>query len=175
VSAREAQMSEGWADLEQLKQVYIAAIHGPQRDPLTGAPLSADIVIVPNKDDAAMLLKLVHEQALLVGAHSPKQIAVTKDEPVVNEQALEYSRGVVRFMELADKIAASGYGSGRSEPVVDVDVVMQGDVTETPEKPELLRQYEAGELEEYRLPRPQQVGHGRQRESRKTQDDDDDD
>jgi hypothetical protein len=76
---------------------------------------------------------------------------------------------------LADKIAASGYGSGRSEPVVDADVLLEGDVTETPEKPELLRQYEAGELEEYRLPRSQQLGHGRQQESRKTQDDDDDD
>jgi len=56
---------------------------------------------------------------LLVGAHSPKQIAVTKDEPVVNEQALEYSRGLSSgSWRLADKIAASGYGSGRSEPVV---------------------------------------------------------
>jgi hypothetical protein len=91
-----------------------------------------------------LLIKLVHEQALLVGAHGPKQLKVTSEVPPENEEAAAYARGVVRFMDLADKIAGSGYGSGRNPRDADTEQLLEADVPESPTvKPELLRQVEA--------------------------------
>jgi hypothetical protein len=123
-----------------------------------------------------MYLKIVHEQAMLVGAHAPKQIAVTNAQPAVNEEAEEYARGVVQFMDLADKIAASGYGSGRAKLAVDPELLLEADVHETTEKPELLSAYEAGVLEADPDPEPLRPARRTpSRRSRRSDDDDDDD
>ncbi len=142
-----------YADLEQLKQVYVVAIHNPT-NPLTGQPLQPGIMIIPDKDEASMLLKIIHEQAMLVGAPAPKQVSVSQAQPAVNEEAEEYARGVVQFMNLADKIAASGYGSGRSATAVDHELRSEMDVQQETGTPELLLAFEAGALEGEPVPEP---------------------
>jgi hypothetical protein len=124
-----------YVDLEEAKaQVQNALLFSPDLSPRERNQLFASLV------------KIVHEQALLIGAHAQKQLHVTEDIPETNEQAEEYARGVVEFMNLADKIAASGYGSGRTPPDAPTDFVGYAGTVETDEMPELLRQYEAGEL-----------------------------
>jgi hypothetical protein len=93
---------------------------------------------------------------------------------VENEQAKEYALGVVKFTELADKIADSGYGSGRSRETLDTDVLIETDVVDESAPPELLGQFEAGEPATE--PRPRRVESGSQQRgrTRKVQDDDDD-
>ncbi len=126
-----------YAELEQLKAPFRDALffHGDDASPRERARL------------AGIIVRLVHEQAVLMGVNAPRQIAVSTEQPVVNEQAEEYARGVVRFMELADKIAASGYGSGRSNLAVDHELLIEMDAQEEAGTPELLLAFEAGALE----------------------------
>ena len=62
----------------------------------------------------------------------------------------------------------------------DTDLLLEGDGSDTPEKPELLRQHEAGELqyppdEMEEVPGPMRPPRRRERgRRRRTQDDDDD-
>ena len=79
-----------YAELEQLKAVFEDAFffHSDDASPRERARL------------AGIILRLIHEQAVLMGVQAPRQIAVTSDQPVVNEQAEEYARGVVRYMQL---------------------------------------------------------------------------
>jgi hypothetical protein len=90
------------------------------------------------------LVRLTHEQALLFGAHAPKQIRVDNALPVVNEQAAQRAREMVRFMELSDKMAAVGPGR-RGLTAQEADDIIEAD----PEvvTPELLREYESLQVE----------------------------
>lgn len=87
------------------------------------------------------LIKIVHEQALLVGAHAAKQIAVADAGNVVNEEAMAYAKDVVRFMELSEKMAAANHGRSRLT-ADDADAIIDADLVE-PTVPDLLRQFEA--------------------------------
>lgn len=74
-------------------------------------------------------IKLSNLKAQYVGAFAPKQInhTVNVDEDDGVEKALEAERiatATERFIELADKIASAGYGSGViGEDVVDAELV----------------------------------------------------
>jgi hypothetical protein len=121
------------------------------------------------------IVKVVHEQALVMGLHAPRQVAVVNEQPVENEQAAKYARDLVTFMNLCDKIAASGYGSGRSPETLDTELLLEADAADSPLKPELLRQFEAGELATEPRPRRVESGKRERGRSRKVEDDDDDD
>jgi hypothetical protein len=154
-----------YAELEQLKAVFRDALffHSDDATPRERRQL-ADVII-----------KLIHEQAVLMGVNAPRQIAVSNEQPVRNEQAEEYARGVVEYMELADKIAASGYGSGRSVSAVDHELLIEMDVPEETDAPELLLAFEAGALEADPDPEPlRQARRVQSRRSRQPDDDDDD-
>jgi len=68
---------------------------------------------------ANSIVRIIHEQALLAGAHAPKQVTVESGPPVVNEKARQRARDLVEFMDLADQIARSGYGA--RGPVVNTE------------------------------------------------------
>jgi len=130
-----------WAHLEALRIALEPAIH-ITRNPVTGEKLPEGMHIVPNKDDVASYIKLIHEQALLTGSHSPKQMAITNESaPAENEEAQAYAEKVVRFMELSEKLAA--IGPPRTQLTTEyADELIDADVAE-PEVPELLRQFES--------------------------------
>jgi hypothetical protein len=122
-----------FADLQEAKELVQVAIF-----------FSTELSTRERTQLINQLVKLVHEQALLIGAHAPRQLKVTNEVPPENEEAAAYARGVVRFMDLADKIAGSGYGSGRTELGSDAEELLEADVPELPiVKTELLRMYEA--------------------------------
>jgi hypothetical protein len=155
-----------YAELEHMKRVFQDALffHSDDASPRERAQL------------AGIILRLIHEQAVLMGVNAPKQqIAFTYEQPVRNEQAEEYARGVVRYMELADKIAASSYGSGRREPTADEKLFLESNLHESTGTPELLLAYEAGLLEEDPDPEPlRPARRQRVRPSQRSDDDDDD-
>jgi hypothetical protein len=91
------------------------------------------------------MVRLSHEQALLVGAHAPKQIAVTDDAPVENEQAMEKAQRMIQFMTLSEKMAAVGPGRRGLTPQ-EADDIIEADTSE-PTTPELLQEYEALRVE----------------------------
>lgn len=156
-----------YAELEMLKAPFRDALffHSDDASPRERARLTG------------IILRLIHEQAVLMGVNAPKQqIAITHEQPVKNEQAEEYARGVVEYMRLADKIAASGYGSGRAKPTVDDELFLETNLHESTGTPELLLAYEAGLLEEEPSPEPARPARRqRVRPSRRPDDDDDDD
>ena len=156
-----------YAELEHMKRVFRDALffHSDDASPRERARLTG------------IILRLIHEQAVLMGVNAPKQqFAFTYEQPVRNEQAEEYARGVVRYMELADKIAASGYGSGRREPRADEKQFLEANRHESTGTPELLLAYEAGALEMDPDPEPLRPARRIQsRRSRPPDDDDDDD
>ncbi len=118
-----------FVDLEEVKALVLDAL-------LFGDDLSPR----ERAQQTNALIKIVHEQALLVGAHSPKQIAVTSEAPPVNEEAQAYAEKVVRFMELSEKLAA--IGPPRTQLTTEyADELIEAEVAE-PEVPELLRQFE---------------------------------
>jgi len=110
-----------YAELEMLKAPFRDAFffHSDDASPRERARL------------ANIIIRLIHEQAVLMGVQAPRQVAITSSPPPVNEEALAFSRDVVRFMDLSDKIAASGYGSGRTELAVDPDLLLETDVQVT--------------------------------------------
>jgi hypothetical protein len=65
-------------------------------------------------------LKLQKGVRELMGADAPTRIEVTPPEHGVEHDGDKLARDLARYMELADKIAAGGIGSGR---VVDAEVV----------------------------------------------------
>ncbi len=152
-----------YAELEQIKAPFRDAFlfHSDDASPRERARL------------AGIIIRLIHEQAVLMGVNAQKQIAVTNDQPVVNEQAEEYARGVVQFLNLADKIAASGYGGGRSASAVAHELLIEMDVQEETGTPELLLAFEAGALEVEPVPEP--VRPARRVQGRRSRPDDDDD
>lgn len=154
-----------YAELEQLKRVFRDAFffHGDDASPRERRQL-ADVMI-----------KLIHEQAMLMGVQAPRQISVSNEQPVRNEEAEEYARGVVEYMRLADKIAASGYGSGRSASAVDHELLIEMDVPDESGTPELLLAFEAGALEADPDPEPSRPLRRVQRPRSRQPDDDDDD
>jgi len=151
-----------YAELEALKDVFVDALffHFDDASPREQAQLATTFV------------KIIHEQAVLMGVNAPRQVAVATFKPQDNEEALKLSRDVVRFMELADRIAESGYGSGRSTMAVDPELLLESDVSEATGTPELLLAYEAGLLEVEPAEPTRQV---RREQSRRRPDDDDDD
>jgi hypothetical protein len=168
----EAIRRELWADLEEVKRALEAALF-PRRLP-DGLKLPAGLgVIPPKKDDVMSLVKIVHEQALLMGVHAPKQTSVThKIEE--NPLADQFANDLNEWMDLADKIARSGYGLGREElSHEEAENVLDADGE--PTKPALLRAYAAGELESVPAPRPQRSVRRVRVGARRNLDDDDDD
>jgi hypothetical protein len=82
------------------------------------------------------LVRLSHEQALLFGAHAPKQIAVTDEAPTVNEEAMAAAQRMIQFMTLSEKMAAVGRPRARLSSEA-ADELIEADVVEA-EVPELL-------------------------------------
>jgi hypothetical protein len=129
-----------WADLEEVKLTLAPALF-PRSLP-DGTPLPEGIGVIPaDKDAAATFLKFCHEQALLVGAHAPKQTTTTH-KVEENAQADQFANDLTEWMDLADKLGMSGYGSGREElSHEDAESVLDADIVPTP-RPPLLEQVE---------------------------------
>jgi hypothetical protein len=75
-----------------------------------------------------VIVRLIHEQAWLMGLHAPRQVAVVKDQPVKNEQAEAFARDVARFIELSNKMV----GPAREDPELsfDAESSFDGEVSE---------------------------------------------
>ena len=134
---------------------------------------------VPAKDRTQLvtgIVRIVHEQALLMGAHAPRQVAVTQtvvENPLADEY-VEDLEDLEKWMDLADKIAQSGYGSGREELTHD-EAESALDADSEPTTPSLEHAYEAVELGPYPVTRPQRSARRERVGARRRLDDDDDD
>jgi hypothetical protein len=103
----------------------------------------AEVDDLPPKERVQLIgamVRLSHEQALLFGAHVPKQIRVDNASPVENEQAAQRAREIVEFMELSEKMAAVGPGR-RGLTTQEAENIIEADEIK-PSKPELLREFE---------------------------------
>jgi hypothetical protein len=131
---------------------------------------------VPAKERTQLvngIVRIVHEQALLMGAHAPRQVAVTQTV-VENPLADQYVEDLEKWMDLADKLGLSGYGSGREEMASeDAEGVLDADLEPAPPTP--LRSYQAGDLDLVAEPRPKRTARRERVGSRRSLDDDDDD
>jgi hypothetical protein len=86
-----------------------------------------------------MIVKLIHEQAWLMGLHAPRQTVVTNEQPVKNEQAEAFAQDVARFIELSNKMVRSAPGD--PEASVDTEPSLDAEASElAAEKSWLLRQ-----------------------------------
>lgn len=80
---------------------------------------------MPDPKLTAQLLRAIKAERELMGADAPTRVEISVGEDGEGEQVgAEEAANVQRFMELADRIMTSGYGSGR---IIDADVVEDDD------------------------------------------------